>query len=100
MQAYCRCNSGHYFEGEFCPFDGWSSAASTELTAVVKELNHAGKSLSLAELRRMNVSPATLLRTLIIEFGSQDSAFEALAPEQLVVDGQAQDILQLDTNFK
>ena len=37
-RAYCRCNSGHYFVGEYCPFDGWSSSASKELAAVSERL--------------------------------------------------------------
>ena len=99
-QAYCRCNSGHYFQGEFCPFDGWSSAASRELTAAVKRLAGAGQEISLPALRQAGVGQATLGRTIIVQFGSLASAFEALAPQEYVVHGQAKPVTKLDHHFK
>jgi hypothetical protein len=56
VQAYCRCNNGHYFVGEYCPIDGWSSPASKELVEGVKLLIGTGQEISLAELRRAGVS--------------------------------------------
>lgn len=99
-RAYCRCNSGHYFSGECCPFDGWSSSASKELTEAVEQLTRLGKEISAAELRQVGVSPATLWRTIIIEFATPASAFEAMAPAEYVVNGEAEAPLKLGPSFK
>lgn len=99
-QAYCRCNSGHYFTGECCPFDGWSSAASKELAQAVKKLRVLGREVSVAELRDSGVSDATLWRTIIIEFGTDASSFEAVSPEEYVVHGETKAPLKLGMSFK
>src|SRR5262245_41844319 len=98
-RAYSRCNSGHYFMGEFCPFDGWSSPASKELTAALKRLARSGCNVSLEELREAGVSEATLARTIVIEFGSSASAFEAVSPEDYVVNGETLALKDLDESF-
>jgi hypothetical protein len=99
IRAYSRCNSGHYFLGEFCPFDGWSSHASRELTAALKELARSGRPVSLEELRQAGVSAATLSRTMVIEFGSSSTAFEAIAPEYYVVNGETIPLRNFDESF-
>ena len=99
IRAYSRCNSGHYFQGEFCPFDGWSSHASRELTAALKDLARSGRTISLEELRRAGVSEATLARTVVIEFGSGASVFEAVSPESYVVNGETMPLRDLDESF-
>jgi hypothetical protein len=86
--------------GEYCPFDGWSSAASRELTEAVAQLSRFGKNLTIEELRKAGVGTATLKRTIIVEFGASASAFEALAPEEYVVNGAAKPLVKLDLNFK
>ena len=98
--AFCRCNSGHYFSGEFCPFDGWSSPASRELTDAVEELARLDLVASIEELRKAGVSAATLARTIVIEFGSDASAFEAISPLECVVDGVAKPLRKLSTALK
>ena len=82
MRAYCRCTSGHYFQGEICPFDGWSSAASRELAAAVERLDRHGQEISLVALRKAGVSQKTIARTVVVAFGSEASAFEALSVER------------------
>src|SRR5262249_26424289 len=99
-RAYSHCNSGHYFTGEYCPFDGWSSPGTRELARAVERLAKQNRRVSFEELRKAGVRAATLARTILVEFGSSESAFEALAPEECVVNGQAQSLLQLDRNFK
>ena len=99
-RAYCRCNSGHYFSGEFCPFDGWSSPASRELTEAVARLSRCHRDLSLEELRKAGVCQATLARTIVVAFGCSDSAFEAISPQEYVVNGEAKTVRQLDRSFK
>ena len=98
-RAYSRCNSGHYFMGEFCPFDGWSSPASQELTAALKDLARLGRNVSLEELQKVGVSEHTLARTIVIEFGSTAAAFEAISPEEYVVNGKAILLRNLDERF-
>ena len=48
----------------------------------------AGRELSIAELRKIGVSQATLARTIVVEFGGEDAAFEAPAPAGYVIDGE------------
>lgn len=99
-RAYCRCNSGHYFSGECCPYDGWFSPASHELTEAVVRLAKMGKELSIEELRELGVSSETLWRTIIISFGVGASAFEALAPDTYVVNGETKPPRKLGLAFK
>ena len=99
-RAYCRCNSGHYFSGESCPYDGWSSRASRELTDAVARLLKAGKELSIEELRNLGVSSETLWRTIIVSFGVGASIFEALSPDTYVVNGETKPPRQLGVGFK
>ncbi|MHB1423729.1 MAG: hypothetical protein ACYC3I_11150 [Gemmataceae bacterium] len=99
-RAYCRCNSGHYFMGESCPNDGWSSPASRELTDAIARLAKAGKELSIEELRNLGVSSETLWRTIIISFGVGASIFEALSPDTYVVNGETKPPRKLGAGFK
>jgi hypothetical protein len=54
----------------------------------------------LEELRKAGVSAATLARTIVIEFGSSASAFDAVSPQEYVVNGQAQPLRKLSRSFK
>lgn len=97
--AYCRCNSGHYFLGETCPLDGWSSSESQQLTEVVERIAKTGHELSLAELRKAGAREETLARTIVIEFGDGASVFEAIAPEGYVVGGKWKLLRDLGAHF-
>jgi hypothetical protein len=99
-RAYCRCNSGHYFMGESCPYDGWTSPAPRELTDAVARLAKAGKELSIEELRNFGVSSETLWRTIIISFGVGASIFEAFSPDTYVVNGETKSPRKLGAGFK
>jgi hypothetical protein len=99
-RAYFRCNSGHYFSGESCPYDGWSSPASRELTEAVAHLAKAGKEPSIEGLRELGVSKETLWRTIIVSFGVGASIFEALAPDTYVVNGETKPPAKLGLGFK
>src|SRR5438132_7446484 len=85
VRAYCRCNGGHYFQGEHCPFDGWSSPASKELARAVQQVAATGREISLRALREIGLTGAALERIVVIEFGCEASAFDALAPQQYVL---------------
>jgi hypothetical protein len=99
-RAYCRCNGGHYFIGEYCPYDGWSSAASKELMEATEQLEKLGKETSIEELRSIGVSNETLWRTIVISFGTNASIFEALSPASYVVKGEAKPPHKFDLGFK
>lgn len=99
-RAYARCAGGHYFAGEFCPFDGWSSAAAAELAETVERLRQLGKDVTLAELKRAGLSESALDRTIVIEFGNDAAAFEAISPKEYVVNGQTKPPMKLGHHFK
>ena len=86
--------------GESCPYDGWSSPASRELSEAVVRLAKRGKELSIEELRNLGVSNETLWRTIIISFGVGASIFEALSPDTYVVNGEAKSPRKLGAGFK
>ena len=44
--------------------------------------------MSIPALRRAGVSDETLQRTIVIEFGADAFAFDAISPEDYVVDGR------------
>ncbi len=99
-RAYCRCNSGHYFVGEFCPLDGWSSPASRELTEAVERVTRAGLPLSIEELRKAGVGKNTLSRAIVVEFGSCECVFDAISPEGYVVNDEWKLLRELEDCFK
>ena len=99
IKAYIRCNSGHYFSGEYCPLDGWTSAESRELADALTRVSGPGE-LSLRKLRQMGVSKTALRRAILVEFGSTDAVFEALAPEGYVLDHEWRPLASLDGRFK
>jgi hypothetical protein len=88
VRVYCRCNGGDYFLGEYCPFDGWSSPKSKEIVEATERLRREGITPSVAALRSTGLSQKALARTLIIEYGSEASAFEALTPQLYVLEGR------------
>lgn len=88
LHIFCRCNSGHYFIGEACPWDGWSSP---ETTAVVRAGNHLrenGIEPTIRELRKNSVSEEGLSRVVVMEFGSEDSTFDAISPNGWIYKGR------------
>ena len=87
-KAYIRCNSGHYFIGVNCPLDGWSSAESVELTKAVEAVLAAGKELSIKSLSEAGLSDLAVKRTIVVEFGVNESAFDAVSPEGYFVNGE------------
>jgi hypothetical protein len=99
-RVYCRCNSGHYFIGECCPYDGWSSNASKELTEATARLAEMGVQPSMEELRKAGVSNATLWRTIIVTFGTGASVFDAFSPQSYVIEGETKPPVKLGPGFK
>jgi hypothetical protein len=100
-RAYCRCSNGHYFAGEYCPFDGSSSPAAKELTQALERMTLlGGGDVSLARLRQAGLSETTLERVIVVEFGASESAFEAVAPQEYFVNGEAKPPKKLGRHFK
>ena len=85
-RAYFRCTSGHFFRTDACPFDGWWSMESVTLEQAVRRLVEVGKEPSLDALREAGIAPAVLERTLVIGFGDDATAFEALSPDGYVIE--------------
>jgi hypothetical protein len=100
IRVFCRCNGGDYFIGEYCPFDGWSSPESEAIASAVRRLEEEGIMPSVDTLREAGLGPEALARTVVIEFGSDASAFEAVTPSLLVVSGQACELTRLGPEFK
>ena|SRR6266540_2987164 len=97
-RAYIRCNSGHYFHGRSCPYDGWSSPDVVNLFAVLERPSEP--TLSVETLRQAGVSQAALERTIVIDFGWSDSVFDAISPESYVVNGKHALLVDLGRPFK
>jgi hypothetical protein len=97
--VYCRCNGGDYFVGEYCPFDGWSSADSKAIAAAARSLADAGHTPSIQALRAAGLGEQTLARALVIDFGAETSAFEAMSPRTCIIDGRVIPYTDLDANL-
>jgi hypothetical protein len=101
VYAYCRCNSGHFFEGEACPFDGWSSHASRELLRVVLRLKSVGREhFTVEDLRSAGLTDEILQRCIVVEFGSPSSRFEAISVDHIAVNDASIPIHKAELRFK
>jgi hypothetical protein len=88
-KLYFRCNGGHYFRSSSaCPFDGWSCDGIEDVIDRFEKLKVDPDGPSIKDLRDSGVSEAALERVLIIDFGSDASAFEALVPERYLHHGR------------
>jgi hypothetical protein len=87
IKAYFRCNGGDYFDGDACPFDGWSSDELREFHAALQRLNGAGKSPSISALQMQGLSATALSRVIVIDFGDDAASFDALSPSKYLKDG-------------
>jgi len=59
-----------------------------------------GREISLGELRRAGVSEDTVRRTIVIEFGAGEFAFDAISPEGYVIEGEWTPLRSPDEHFK
>lgn len=79
-RLYFRCNGGHYFRScAACPFDGWSNEYLDVAERMFEEISQEPSGPSIEALRQRGLDQAVLDRVMIIEFGNEDFAFEALA---------------------
>jgi hypothetical protein len=98
---YVRCNGGHYFRGErrICPFDAWKEEWLDQIPGVLKLLVEAGVPLSLEALKSNGLSVEQLRRVVIMEFGDENCAFDALAPSYYFIDGQTVKMHEVGLNL-
>jgi hypothetical protein len=87
IRVYSRCNGGHYFDGEACPLDGWSSPEAADLAAVARRLVASGEAVSVDALRAAGASEGALKNAIVVEFGADAAPFQAMVPAGYEVDG-------------
>ncbi len=87
-RAFIRCNEGHYFEGQHCFFDGWSSKESEQFWRISEEIRSENQPISLELFRQKGADHQTIKRMIVIDFGDGNFVFEAISPDGFVVDGR------------
>ena len=90
-KLYWRCNGGDYISSteKHCPWDGWTSPEIEELCSVADAFAKEGKVPSITELKEAKISDKALQRVIVIEFGDDRAAFDALMPKAYVHNGKA-----------
>jgi hypothetical protein len=88
-RIYWRCNGGHYFSSQHCPFDGWSSDELLQLSDAIERLKAKGASPSIAALPSEGASESALERAIVVEFGSERSVFDAISPDYYVINDKS-----------
>src|ERR1700722_5367750 len=88
-KIYWRCNGGHYFSSLHCPFDGWTSDELRQLNYASDQLAIKRASPCIDGLRGEGVSESALRRTIVVEFGSDLSAFDAISPDLYVIHNES-----------
>ncbi len=99
VRVFARCNDGHYFIGHTCPFDGWSSSETHEVADVAARLFRYGVRPSFERLIGEGLSEHALTRACVAEF-PESAAPEAIAPEYLIVGGQAFALYKAPPSFR
>lgn len=87
-RLFYMCLSGHFHAERHCPYDGSESDYADAVEAAVSELRRQNVQLSIGALLKLGVPPEALKWTLVIEFGSDDVTFDAIAPASLSVQGK------------
>jgi hypothetical protein len=82
-RLYFRCTGGDFHDSVVCPFDGWSAPYANDIVSTAARLMSTGESLSIEQLRRSGISDAALHWVVVVDFGDERSAFDALSPDQL-----------------
>jgi hypothetical protein len=98
-RLYWRCNGGHYFCTLRCPFDGWTSSELAELHAAAERLQSKNMTPSVAALRGEGVGEAAIQRAIVVEFGSDKSAFDAISPESYILVGKEVKLTKAGRDF-
>ncbi len=86
-KLFFRCNSGHYFSRASCPWDGWSLEGLSAALDRAEEMPDP----TLAGLAAAGVDAELLKRSVIIEFQSESSSFDGLAPRYWLIEHTSYD---------
>lgn len=89
FRVFTRCNGGHYFAGQRCPFDGWGSEESASIARTAQRLADEGKAPSMAALQAAGLTATAMARACVLEFYATDNAFDAVEPHLVSVDDRA-----------
>jgi hypothetical protein len=100
VRVFCRSNGSDYFQGEFCPFDGWSSPKSKAISEASRRLIEKGIVPSVTALQKAGLPETALARAVVIEFGAESSAFEAMTPEVYLVQDQVLELAKCPPGLK
>jgi len=95
-RLFCVCSSGHIYASRRCPYDGSESEFSDLIEKSVEELRRQGIQISQTTLLDAGVPPEALAWTIVLEFGSDEVIFDALAPASVSIGGKLKLQIGLD----
>ena len=87
-RLYFRCNSGHYFHGTNCPWDGWTMDGVQAAFELFARLEPHEAAVGLEALGPLDPSPELSRRMMIIEFGDEAAAVDAICPDRYMHNGE------------
>jgi hypothetical protein len=96
---YTRCTSGHYFSGEYCPFDGWSGEASFRAHEISGVLSSQKIDITIENAKAAGMTDSELARCIVVDFGSETSTFEAMAISAYVRNDQMIELKNFGLEF-
>ena len=88
---FFRCDHGHYFSGEACPWDGWSHPKLRSVLELLERFKSDRVVVTIQGLRDTGVEEAILKRILLVEFGDPERVFGGLNPRQIIANGEVED---------
>lgn len=94
-RLFFRCSGGHYFQGNSCPFDGWTHDGIGPALQRFLELASADIPQGFDLIEELAPISDLRRRMLIVEFGDNEAEFQALAPDRYIYQGQ--ELLWRDT---
>jgi len=100
LKLFLRCNSGHFFTSDVCPWDGWSHPSFKLAIETFNRLELEGKPVSIESLRNAGLDEEALQRVVILEFGDPQVALDGIYPKQVMVNGRLVNPSDLDWRFK
>jgi hypothetical protein len=94
-----RCNSGHYFSGLACPFDGWSRTDIKKIMETIESLKKGGVMVSIETLKEHGFGEDIVKRVVIAQFGDPEAVFNGLYPMKISAKGKVMHFDKLDISF-
>ncbi len=99
-RVFGRCNGGHYFVGKACPFDGWESEETESIARAGEHFAAEGHVPSMAALEASGLTAKAMARACVMEFYSDDHAFDAIEPNLVSVGGHAYRLMDAPGGLK